>query len=86
MTTTDETMMTDPTEMQIPDDVMEAAKEAASYIMEWPDDLTCRVIARAIMAERERAAKVAYTYSDEHSGDHKMVGHIIGRKILFTKR
>lgn len=82
--------MTDHTE--IPADVMEAARcHAKAYYdtrspksIQWEFDVL--MVARAILSERERAAKVAYTYADEHSGDHKMVGHIIGRKILFTKR
>ena len=47
--------MTDHTEMQIPDDVMEAAYEA----MKDPTGGAARCIARAILAERERCARIA---------------------------
>jgi hypothetical protein len=60
MTTTEEMMMTDHTEMQIPDDVMEAAKEAhANYAKSSVTDNLTVIIARAILAERERCARIA---------------------------
>lgn len=56
MTTTEETMMTDNTEMQIPDDVQKTADEAASKVGAIWD---IEPIARAILAERERCARIA---------------------------
>ena len=48
------------TEMQIPDDVMEAAKEAhANFARSSVTDNLTVIIARAILAERERCARIA---------------------------
>jgi len=55
----------------IPDDIMKAAREAlakAEEIMPWiadPDGVKADIIARAILAERERCARVAYARRDE---------------------
>lgn len=75
---------------EIPSDVMKAAYDAA---LDYRHDKACDPIhnddslqiafSRAILAERERCAKVAYAYADAHTSDHKMIGNIIGRKILF---
>lgn len=66
---------------EIPDDIPEdVVRLARKYSMS--DDVLVAVC-RAILAERERCAKVAYAYADSHSSDHKMISHIIGRKILF---
>lgn len=52
--------MTDQTEMQIPDDVMEAAHLAFDIAYHAEDDVErYAVIARAILAERERCARIA---------------------------
>ena len=77
--------MTDHTE--IPADVMKAAVVAFNTAIDMDGyEGSYEVIANAILAKRERCARVAYTYADDHSGDHKMVGHIIGRKILYGSR
>lgn len=51
--------MTDHTEMQIPDDVMEAAIAVNGDIMFKGYDDTVRVIAMALVRERERCARIA---------------------------
>ncbi len=80
---------------EIPDDVMKAAIQAYDkplredgsslvyLVNRMVEDDVKLCIARAILAERERCAKVAYAYADAHTSEHKMIGHIIGRKILF---
>jgi len=74
MTTTEETMMTDHTEMQIPDDVMQQARgyvsgylhslgsyQDADAVFNGTRDHWAEVqcVARAILAERERCARIA---------------------------
>ncbi len=66
--------MTDHTEMHIPDDVMEAAREAydtpinddgaslVSLVSKVSEDYVKIAIARAIMAERERCSRIAEQY------------------------
>lgn len=55
--------MTDHTEMQIPDDVMEAAHRAFDIAYHAEDDVErYAVIARAILAERERCARISENY------------------------
>lgn len=75
MTTTDETMMTDHTEMHIPDDVMEAAYEA--WAISWDlakgnkksdGSAVYEPIARAILAERNRCARIAEENRIRRSG------------------
>lgn len=51
--------MTDHTEMQIPDDVMEAARQAWNGIRNNSMRDGQFFIARAILAERERCARIA---------------------------
>ena len=57
-TTTEETMMTAHTEMQIPDDVMRAARKAWRDAWNGPMGNESLVIARALMAEREKCARI----------------------------
>lgn len=60
--------MTDPTEMQIPDDVMEAARKSLTIgggpygSPKFMKKLEVSV-ARAILSERERCARIAEKYS-----------------------
>ena len=59
---------------EIPEDVMKAAREALSHIVYaqdagWPD-VSARVIARAIMAERERCAQRSGLISTSGTPDH----------------
>lgn len=69
---------------EIPDDVMKAAVVAFNTAIDMDGyEGSYEVVARAILAERERCAKVAYAYADAHTSDHKMISQIIGRKILF---
>lgn len=42
---------------EIPEDVMKAAREAVMPLLGWESPDGARIIARAIMAERERCAK-----------------------------
>lgn len=51
--------MTDHTEMQIPDDVMEAAIAAEKNMKFNGQTFVIAAIARAILAERERCARIA---------------------------
>lgn len=73
---------------EIPDDVLRTAEEAWELAFDnYQGDHDCDpigVIARAILAERERCAKIAYTYASGHSDTHKFAGHSIGRLILFN--
>lgn len=60
--------MTDHTEMQIPDDVMEAARRVVvdDLGMDLPGKLQSsyiNCIAEAILAERERCARIAEEYN-----------------------
>ena len=73
----------------IPDDVMKAAIAARAdghsnpnWYLEQPH---VDAIARAILAEREACAKIAYTYADDHSEGHKVAGHAIARRILYDR-
>ena len=51
--------MNDHTDMQIPDDVMEAANRCVSEFR-WNNDSQWHIfVARAIFAERERCARIA---------------------------
>lgn len=71
MTTTEETIMTDHTEMQIPDDIARAATKAydaplnddgaslVGIVNRMAEDYVKLAIARAILAERERCARIA---------------------------
>ena len=74
--------MTDHTEMQIPDDVMEAARKSltiggAPYGSPKFMKRLEASVARAILAERERCAKIAQGY------DHGFYAAeaILGRKL-----
>jgi len=65
-------MTNTPTEMQIPDDVMEAAEKALLEIhsVYWDDFEEVReTIARAILQERERCARIAESVGNY--GDYK---------------
>lgn len=70
--------------MEIPEDVIKAATEFQDMVDRDPKAYVAFDVAvLAILAERERCSKVAYTYADEHSSHHKLAGHSIGRRILF---
>lgn len=64
--------MTDQTE--IPDDVMKAAREAAVYISGGSLRENTRLIAEAILAERERCYRIAM----KRRGESYLLDEILG--------
>jgi len=72
---------------EIPADVMEAARkvrvdyvgEATGALRPWV--MLDALIARAIMAERERCRVIAATYAADNSEECKFVGHSVARLI-----
>lgn len=50
---------------RIPDDVMKAANECTDQFRWWNDTQWAEFVARAIMKERERCAKIAESSDDE---------------------
>lgn len=65
---------------EIPDDVMKAATQTVAEIMKDPRMAIAPFIARAILAERERCAKVALSVqdrSDYYNGAYDGVQDVI---------
>lgn len=54
----------------IPDDIWEAARALRSAV-NWQSNASVEVIARALRAERERAAKIAERHADENDEQAK---------------
>lgn len=66
---------------EYPEDVMKAAREAVMPLLGWESPDGARIIARAIMAERERCADVVLN-ANALNADERYFLRQIARKIV----